>query len=400
MNRFQKTVLGILSVTACGLSFLVAVMGIQVYQGWIQQPMGPSLSNPGSYTPLSLPPTWTASPNASPNSPGASGPSSATDQASLVETVIPQLAPTPLPMDHLFCGAPQVINLLVVGADQRSSSYIYGLGDVIRLVRIDSLIPRVSVLEIPRDLWVEIPDIADNLSGQDHEKLNQAYLYGNTGFGYTNDPAQGPGLLARTLNLNFGVQLDHYIGVNMRTFIKVVNAVDGIDVLLPDGIDGRTSEDRSARLIFPPGLNHLNGDEALTLARIRNEGVFSRAEHQDLVLCALREKLTRPQVLTQIPQLISSFQHSVQTDLSPELISQLACLAPQIRPENILFASFPQELFKSARIYDPVFDKNVFIWDVDFNLLRAYVARFQAGTWPVPGPPLSLGGEEPAFICQ
>ena len=51
---------------------------------------------------------------------------------------------------------------------------------------------------------MEIPDIADNINGQDHEKLNQAYLYGNPGFGYTDDPAQGPGLLARTLTLNFG----------------------------------------------------------------------------------------------------------------------------------------------------------------------------------------------------
>lgn len=396
MSRFQRVILGILSATACGLTFLVAVMSIQIYQSWARQSIGPALPNPQPYTPLSLPPIWTASPENA----GTSSPNKVTEPTGPVETLSPQLAPSPLPMDYLSCGAPPVINLLVVGADQRSSSYIYGLGDVIRLVRIDSLTPRVSVLEFPRDLWVEIPDIADNLNGQDHEKLNQAYLYGNSGFGYTSDPAQGPGLLARTLNLNFGVQLDHYIGVNMRTFIKVVNAVDGIDIILPNGVDGRTAEDRSARLVFPPGLNHLNGDEALTLARIRNEGVFARADHQDLVLCALREKLTRPQVITQLPQLIASFQHSVQTDLSPELIGQLACLGPRIRPENILFASFPQEFFKATRVFDPVFDKNVFIWDVDFNLLREYVTRFQAGTWPVPGPAPAPGDEGPVVICQ
>ncbi len=399
MSGFQKAILAILLVTACCLAIFVAGMGVQVYQTWAQQPLGPALANSQPYTPLSLPPTWTASPAATQQNTGFIDPTTPSPTASLAETLIPALAPSPVPMNHLSCGAPPVINLLVVGADQRSNSYIYGLGDVIRLVRIDSLTPRVSVLEFPRDLWVEIPDIADNLKGQDHEKLNQAYLYGNKGFGYTDDPAQGPGLLARTLDLNFGVQLDHYIGVNMRTFVKVVNAVDGIDIYLPEGVDGRTAEDRSKRLIFPPGMNHLNGDEALTLARIRNDGVFTRAEHQDLVLCALREKIARPQVVTQIPQLIASFQHSIQTDLSPELISQLACLGPQIRPENILFASFPQEYFKSARIFDPVFKKNVFIWDVDFNILRDYVARFQAGTWPVPGVP-SAREEEPVIICQ
>ena len=320
--------------------------------------------------------------------------------SSPLETAILGQTPAPAPMNHMACGAPPVMHLLVVGADQRSNSYTYGLGDVIRLVRIDSITPRVTVLEFPRDLWVEIPDISDNLHGQDHEKLNQAYLYGNRGFGYTDDPAQGPGLLARTLSLNFGVQLDHYVGVNMRTFVKVVNAVDGIDIYLPHGMDGRTAEDRSKRLIFPPGWNHLYGEEALTLARIRNEGVFSRADNQDIVLCALREKITRPQVVIQIPQLIASFQNSIQTDLSPELISQLACLGPKIQPGNIVFASFPQDQFKSARIYDPVFKKNVFIWDVDFNVLSDYVSRFQAGTWPVPGLPAPGGDEEPSIICQ
>jgi anionic cell wall polymer biosynthesis LytR-Cps2A-Psr (LCP) family protein len=207
--------------------------------------------------------------------------------------------------------------------------------------------------------------------------------------------------MARTLSLNFGTRLDHYIGVNMRTFVKVVNAVDGIDVSLPNGVDGRTGEDRSSRLIFPPGNNHLDGDQALTLARIRNDGVFSRADHQDLVLCALREKLVRPSVVTRIPKLIASFQDNIQTDLSPEQISQLACLGPRIQPGNIVFASFPQEYFTGTRIYDPVFGKRVFIWDVDFDILRDYVARFQAGTWPTPGLPLQTGGEKESVIkCQ
>src|SRR4030095_9978163 len=121
-----------------------------------------------------------------------------------------------------LCGTPPVMTILAIGSDTRSDKYLYGLADAIRLIRIDSVTPKVTVLEFPRDLWVEIPDIADNLNGQDHEKLNQAYLYGNPGFGYTNDPAQGPGLLARTLALNFGTHIDHYAAVHMRTFVKIM----------------------------------------------------------------------------------------------------------------------------------------------------------------------------------
>ena len=66
----------------------------------------------------------------------------------------------------------------------------------------------------------------------------------------------------------------------------------------------------------------------------------------------------------------------------PEQISQFACLGTHMDPSLILFASFPQELFKSDRIYDPVFDSRVFIWDVDFTILRGYVTMFNNGGWP------------------
>ena len=282
------------------------------------------------------------------------------------------------------------MNILVAGSDARGDNYNYGLADMIRIVRVDFVNPKVTILEFPRDLWVEIPDIADNLNGQDHEKLNQAYLYGNRGFGYTDDPTQGPGLLARTLILNFGTQIDHYVAVNMRTFVKVVNAVDGIDVTLPEAVDGRTAEDTNSRLLFRAGTLHLDGERALMLARIRIEGGFARADNQNRVLCALRDKMTSASVITKIPDLIASFQDAVQTDLSPAQLGQLACIGTQIRPGNIIFASFPEEHFKQSRVFDPVFNKNVFAWDVDYEILREYIRQFNAGTWP----PLSGAPED------
>jgi polyisoprenyl-teichoic acid--peptidoglycan teichoic acid transferase len=268
-------------------------------------------------------------------------------------------------------------------------------------VRVDFVNPKITVLEFPRDLWVEIPDIADNLNGQDHEKLNQAYLYGNPGFGYSDDPAGGPGLLARTLALNFGTQIDHYAAINMRTFEKIVNAVGGIEVTLPKTVDGRTADDRSERLLFPQGRHQLNGTQALTLARIRISGTFARADNQDLVLCALRDKLTSPQVIPSLPGLIQSFQGAVQTSLSPEELSQLACLGTQIEPRNIVLSSFPQEFFEQGRTYDPVFKKNVFTWKVDYEILREHIQRFNRGEWPPSIPAYEEdGGEGETHFCQ
>ncbi|HET9910016.1 MAG TPA: LCP family protein [Anaerolineales bacterium] len=368
MTNSQKAILSFLSVLAC---FLVGLAAWLWREKW-EQPLGPAL-NILTATPFQLPPTWTPDPAAIPPTPLASTPNSAITSPPTPTSTLPVVG---------MCGAPPLLNILVVGSDARADTYTYGLADMIRLVRVDFVNPKVTIIEFPRDLWVEIPDIADNLNGQDHEKLNQAYLYGNPGFGYTDDPARGPGLLARTLILNFGTQIDHYAAVNMRTFVKIVNAVDGIDVTLPEAVDGRTAEDTNSRLLFRSGTLHLDGERALMLARIRIEGGFARADNQNRVLCALRDKITSPSVITKLPDLIASFQDAVQTDLSPAQLGQLACIGTQIQPGNIVFASFPEEHFTQSRVFDPVFNKNVFAWDVDFEILREYIRQFNLGVWP------------------
>jgi polyisoprenyl-teichoic acid--peptidoglycan teichoic acid transferase len=367
MTRSQKATLSFLSMIVCFLGALA----LWLWRGQWDQPLGPALRIP-TVTPFQMPATWTPDPAVLATLQAA--PTAAPLlQASPLATFTPQMG---------LCGAPPVINILAIGADTRGDNYNYGLADVIRLVRVDFVNPKVTVLEIPRDLWVKIPDIADNLDGQDHEKLNQAYLYGNPGFGYTDDPARGPGLLARTLTLNFGTQIDHYAAVNMRTFEKIVNAVGGIDVTLPETVDGRTPTDTNKRLLFPAGTHHLDGTRALTLARIRIEGSFARADNQNRVLCALRDQLTSPGVVPKIPELIRSFQDAILTDLSPEQLGQLACIGTQIPSGNIVFASFPSEHFKLTRQYDPVFKNTVSVWDVDFDIIRSYISLFNKGAWP------------------
>ena len=255
-------------------------------------------------------------------------------------TLVPTISfPTNTPPAPL-CGGPSMMTILAIGQDQRSNNYQYGLGDIVRVVRVDFVTPKVTVLEFPRDLWVEIPYIADNLNGLDHGKLNQAYLYGQPGdgFAYWDDPSQGPGLLSLTLNLNFGVQADHYLAVNMRTFENVVNAIDGITINVPDMETAHNTG-------LPIGKHHLNGAQALKVARNREEGMFERVGNQNLVLCAMREKVLSPNIVTQIPELIKSFQDNIQTDFTPEQLSQLACLGTKLPVENIAFASFPEELF-------------------------------------------------------
>ncbi|MCC6499661.1 MAG: LCP family protein [Anaerolineales bacterium] len=375
MSRIQKAAFAFLVAVALGLTVII----VWLYSTKWQAPLGPSLQLP-TPTPFQLAATWTPDPRTT-DATGAPAQSAPAEKS---------------PTLRAACSADSVMYLLLIGNDSRGDAYKYGLADLIRLARVDFVNAQVTVLEFPRDLWVEIPEIADNLNGQDHEKLNQAYLYGNPGFGYTTDPAQGPGLLARTLALNFGARIDHYAAVNMRTFVNLVDAVGGIDVYLPKPVDGRTAEDLSERLLFPAGYLHLMGDRALTLARIRIKGGFVRGENQNRVLCALRDQLASPEVIEDIPALIKSFQDNVQTDLSPEQISQLACIGTRIEPGGIRFVNFPEDLFNVTRQYDAVFGKEVSIINADFDILRDYVAQFNAGAWlPPDGAPENSTGEVP-----
>ena len=281
-----------------------------------------------------------------------------------------------------LCGGPPLMYILAIGADS-GQSYDYGLADAIRVVRIDFITPKVTALTFPRDLWVEIPDIATKYNIT-QGKLNQAYFYGGKGMGYYQGEGEGPGLLARTLQLNFGVQVDHYGAINMNTFVKLVDAVGGIDLYLPEAVDGTSEDPMTIDLgYFPAGQHHFSGEEALRFARIRKKySDFARQDHQTMVLCALRAKFKEPSVYTRIPQIISAFQGSVQTDLSPQQLAQLACLLPHLKRENILFASFPAELLPPSRVYNPYYKKTTFAIQADNQALRAYVKKFMAGTWP------------------
>ncbi len=303
------------------------------------------------------------------------------------------------------CGGPLTLNILAVGSDSRGSGYLYGLGDVIRYVRVDFATPRVTVLEFPRDIWVEIPEL-DPKHGIDHGKLNQAYLYGNKGMGYYHGPGEGPGLLARTLQYNFGAQPQHYVAADMQTFVKLVNAVGGIEVNLPNAVDGRKADQpKRYDLYFKAGKHHLNGSQALMLARIRQQSTFERADNQNLVLCALRDALLKPANLTKLSQIIATFDGAVQTDLSPQQISQLACLLPSLEPHNIQFITFPQEYLTATRTYDKGVNKDVYIFQADFNALRLLVADFERGQWPpraIPSPVTVTPGKSTSqngFTC-
>ena len=181
----QKTFVKILYlevlVALAALVFVLAAL-------W-KRPLGPvlglSLATPEQAGPLAGNPTRRVASEVA--SPAEATPT----PSSLLSQIVSFLDPRAGSSKPL-CNGPAVMTRLVVGSDERSEDYLYGLADSIRIVRIDFTAPKMMILDVPRDLWVEIPGIADHY-GVTHGKLNQAYFFGNPGMGYYDGPGEGPG---------------------------------------------------------------------------------------------------------------------------------------------------------------------------------------------------------------
>jgi LCP family protein required for cell wall assembly len=273
------------------------------------------------------------------------------------------------------------MTILVTGID--SKGYLFGLADSIRVVRIDFQTKKISVVAIPRDLWVEIPGAAQY--GVSQGKLNQAYFYGTEGMGFYDGSGYGSGLLAHTLQANYGLYVDHYLSVNLHAFEEIVDALGGVDIILYEDLYIKFNEE--PKLYLKAGNHHLDGKQAEQVVRARIEiGDFGRIRNQTTVLRALAIKMLTPNGIKQIPDLTSRLLSYVLTDLSAADISRMACLAAMIDPkEDIIFENvIPIE--DEAEIGQWVMDSyqgyQVYALIYDRSELTQTLAEFQSGNWP------------------
>ena len=372
MSNRKLIYLLILEVIVAGVALVFIVVAM-----W-NKPLGPSLALPTTLPEQGGKSSTLPIANAENSTPT---PESTPTPSSFISQIVNLLNP-PTATSEPLCNGPSVMTILLVGSDEREYDYFYGLADSIHIVRIDFPTPKVMLLDIPRDLWVEIPGISDHY-GITHGKLNQAYFFGNPGMGYYDGSGEGPGLLAQTLELNFGLRVDHYLTMDMKTFVNLIDAVDGIDIHIDSKIDLNQDQDGgNPALVYEPGDYHLDGTQALQLARNRVPTIFQRARYQGMVLKALENKLLSPAMIPAWPQIIAQFTQSVQSDLSPSDISKLVCIGQSLTKDNTTTVAFPDDMFKSVSIYDPYRKVYTSIVDADFSQIRAYLTDFINGTWP------------------
>ncbi|MGD1864205.1 MAG: LCP family protein [Phormidesmis sp.] len=205
------------------------------------------------------------------------------------------------------------VNILVMGLDEAKDvegaepDDLVGRTDTMLLVRVDPEENAVNVMSIPRDTRVDIP-------GYGVEKINQANFEG------------GAELAAQTVTHNFdNVEIDRYVRVSTTAFKEIVDLVGGIEVLVPKAMQ---YEDKTQGLVIDlqPGLQNLNGDEAEQFARFRQDsyGDIGRVQRQQILLKALRKRMTNPTVLPKLPQIVRVLQERIDTNLSVEELLALA----------------------------------------------------------------------------
>ena len=241
----------------------------------------------------------------------------------------------------------KALNFLLVGSDSREGATpeelkLYGteanpggiLTDTIILVHLSPKKDKAVLVSFPRDSWVTIP-------GHGEGKINTAY-----GRGERARKGSGPATLIRTVEDLTGIYVHHYLEVKFGGFIKMVNALGGVDVCLP-----RAVKDPDSALNLPAGKSRVKGPQALAFVRARKfdpTGDFGRIRRQQQFLGSMLRRATSLGILAR-PDRLYTFLDTVARNLTVDdklSLNDMRNLASKLRgldPAKIVFVTVPYQ---------------------------------------------------------
>ncbi len=240
------------------------------------------------------------------------------------------------------------VNILLAGNSADDAGHAGGeLTDSIMIISIDTKHNKAILLSVPRDLWV-------NLGDNGHQKINDAYVVGQDNrFSDNGYPTGGMGQLQQVIENDFGISINYYALVNYNAFRDSVDAVGGIDLTIkssdPRGLYDPSIDyaTRGPLVKLTNGTHHLNGAQALNLARARgdnyrsygfNQADFDRTEHQRQMLVALKSKAVSAGVIAnpaRLSSLSDAIGNNVKTNLSLSEVRRLYDLTKAIGGSSI-----------------------------------------------------------------
>jgi polyisoprenyl-teichoic acid--peptidoglycan teichoic acid transferase len=226
-------------------------------------------------------------------------------------------------------------NVLLVGVDRRGKRTTT-LTDTMMVASLDPVGHTVSIVSIPRDL-IDIPLGNGDTYGP---KLNSLLRYAETH--PDQFPQGGMRTLEEAIGALLGIPIHYYARVDFAGFIKMVDAVGGVDVEVPrafedPGYDGYGVGDRGFSVTA--GEQHFDGATALAYARSRKgagESDFTRQARQQQILIALRDQATRGgSLLFELPTLLDAVGETVRSDIPVDRLPALAAIMEEVGRRDV-----------------------------------------------------------------
>lgn len=262
------------------------------------------------------------------------------------------------------------VTFLLLGADS-GMGYDHALTDSQIVVSIDRVAKTVVMASVPRDL-AQFPMYT---GGTYNGKINSLMTAAAA------DPAHYPdggiGTLAREIGYLLGIKINYYAFVNLSGFAKIISAVGGVDVVNPAPINdpGYQFPDGKVGFFMAAGPQHLDSRSGLAFVRTRmgvGDNDYTRARRQQLVLQALRQKLTSPTMLPQLPGLLGALAQTVQTDFPPSQLADMVALS-----QSLPSGSITQEVLGPPFAVNPPLSQTGGVWILmpDMRLIQKWSAR-------------------------
>ena len=176
-------------------------------------------------------------------------------------------------------------------------------GDTLILITFNPKTLNATMISIPRDSYVPIACWSDKAEN----KITHAAGYGTD-------------CMMQTIEDYFGVNIDYYAKINFKGLVKLVNAVGGVEVNV-DADQTLCTDDssRGGQVCIKPGLQTLNGEQALVYARNRKQlanGDFGRGLHQQEIVMALIDKIKDIDKVSTFTKILDTISNSMDTNLT------------------------------------------------------------------------------------
>lgn len=235
----------------------------------------------------------------------------------------------------LRSSSPDRINILLLGIAGEGKPGQF-LTDTIMIASLDTKNGRVALLSIPRDFYVEIPELKIQM------KINSVYTFGLQK--YEKNVSKSAELISKTLSEATSLAIDYYMILNFDGFEKAIDSIGGINIINERDIyDSRYPGPNYSYEIFelPKGFHQLDGKTALKYARERHndpEGDFGRAKRQQQVMQAVKNKIFSAKTLLNafaLNNLLDALGNNVQTNINPDEIGSFIELIKRLDTQNI-----------------------------------------------------------------